>query len=1150
MVFPQTPLDVELAILVDGAWDSTITPYVFGREGGGVSIFRGAPSEGQSTDPGRMSFELDNRGGRFTPKNPTSPYYGKIGRNTRIRASVYTGDTYLDLPPEISGGHYASTPDAAALDITGDIDIRFEADLVNWQSNFEDPDFRRVELLGKVQSGGNHSWVVFIYEDRLVLEWSADGTNTLTATSTIAPTIPQDGRLTIRVTLDVNNGAGGRTTTFYTGTGGVEGSFTQLGEAVTDTGTTSIFSSTAILRVGEGSNVLFGKAKGKVLAAQVRNGIGGSVVANPDFTAQTDGATSFVDSAGRTWSLSGSAAITNRQDRFQGRVTAWPSRWSTGGFDPYVDVQADGVLRRLSRGTTPLDSAMRREFGRDTRIDDLVAYWPMEDGSESTSFASARPGDDPLVISGDVSPGAFSTYGASGVLPTFDDGSAYAALTPHASTGEVALRFAFSPSTVALSADATVVAIYTTGNDIHTWAVRLDTSNRIYLRGYGDAGAVFTSSTLSLTGGRTYSVGLELDQNGADIDYSLFAYDTVPVDLGFSLSSPGTVSGTPVGQTLGRARAARVGLTTLSMGGAAVGHLAISTAISAFTATAPAIAGYFGEKAATRFARLCQEENVRYSRHVAPIETGRSSLTVGYNINTLMGTQGELSLMGALRECEDTLEGVLYESRAHGGLVLRDAASLASQTAAVVIDYTGSDGLVAPFDPTDDDNDLVNQAEVDRVSGATGVYTKTSGPLNISEPEDDPEGVGLYRKGYSRDLYADSATVQHAGWLVNLGTCDDPRYPRVRVLLQKAVSKIPEYIALDVGSIMEVVNLPDFLPPDQARLMVRGYSEFLSQYRWELTFNCAPAAPFDVATLDSDTFGRVDTAGSEIAAAVDSDDTVLQVFTTSGPVWTTDSGQYPFDVLAAGERMTASGATSSGSDDFSAAVAAGGWGTADIGGAWSVLAGTASRFSVAGGEGLVSVNAVNTLFAIGITAPAADVDVYATVDTSALATGASQRASIVARWTDSSNFYEGRVAFNTNQTATISIVKTVAGLESSLGGTVTLPAYTHAANTPWRIRFKVDGSNLYLKAWPTATEEPQAWRHSTSDTALTAAGSVGVRSHLTTGNTNALPVTFTWDNFEIVNPQRMTVTRSDNGVVKSHAAGTSISLDRPVKLGL
>jgi hypothetical protein len=76
------------------------------------------------------------------------------------------------------------------------------------------------------------------------------------------------------------------------------------------------------------------------------------------------------------------------------------------------------------------------------------------------------------------------------------------------------------------------------------------------------------------------------------------------------------------------------------------------------------------------------------------------------------------------------------------------------------------------------------------------------------------------------------------------------------------------------------------------------------------------------------------------------------------------------------------------------------------------------------------------------------------------------------------------------------------------------------------------------------------WQTSASDTSLTAAGSVGVRSILSSANTNTLPVTVSFDNFTVLNPQTLTVTRSLNGVVKTHQAGQDLRLAAPSYVAL
>lgn len=83
--FPQTPLDLSVKIYVDGSWID-ITPSVYSR--GRIEITRGKANEAGRVDPSRARWELNNRDGQFSPRNPTSWLYGKIGRNTQVRIAI------------------------------------------------------------------------------------------------------------------------------------------------------------------------------------------------------------------------------------------------------------------------------------------------------------------------------------------------------------------------------------------------------------------------------------------------------------------------------------------------------------------------------------------------------------------------------------------------------------------------------------------------------------------------------------------------------------------------------------------------------------------------------------------------------------------------------------------------------------------------------------------------------------------------------------------------------------------------------------------------------------------------------------------------------------------------------------------------------
>jgi hypothetical protein len=184
--------------------------------------------------------------------------------------------TYLYLPGVASNN--CTTPDAAALDITGDIDLRVKVAMDDWTP-------AAIQyLLSKYQTSSQRSYGLTIGTNgRPSIVWSTDGTATglLGAEATVAPTVADGATLWIRATLDVNNGASGNDVKFYTSTDGT--TWTQLGATVTQAGTTSIFNSTSVLEVGSVVGGTSNAARGKFFRAQVLNGIDGTVAFDANF---------------------------------------------------------------------------------------------------------------------------------------------------------------------------------------------------------------------------------------------------------------------------------------------------------------------------------------------------------------------------------------------------------------------------------------------------------------------------------------------------------------------------------------------------------------------------------------------------------------------------------------------------------------------------------------------------------------------------------------------------------------------------------------------------------------------------------------------------------------------------------------------------
>lgn len=98
----MTVYDVLVELYYDDDWQD-ITSYV--RNTDPIRIKRGfsrLPARGMA-DPQTASFQLDNTDGRFSPRNPRSPLYGKIGQNTPVRITCpYDGVNYRRFTGEIS----------------------------------------------------------------------------------------------------------------------------------------------------------------------------------------------------------------------------------------------------------------------------------------------------------------------------------------------------------------------------------------------------------------------------------------------------------------------------------------------------------------------------------------------------------------------------------------------------------------------------------------------------------------------------------------------------------------------------------------------------------------------------------------------------------------------------------------------------------------------------------------------------------------------------------------------------------------------------------------------------------------------------------------------------------------------------------------
>lgn len=275
----------------------------------------------------------------------------------------------------VLGTGNATTPDTAALDITGDIDLRGEVEITpDWVLGGS-------SVVGKWNgTGDQRSYLMFVSNNCLILAWSPDGTlgNAIIAGGAPGTVLPwSSGRHAVRATLDVNNGLGGWTATWYV-SDTMDGPWTQLTQEVNTSATTSIFSGTAVLTAGNGEG---GTLTGKIYRVQVRSGIDGTVVANPDFTEQADGTTSFADSTGKTWTLNGDAdLVAHTWVDLSSRLLS--ADWSYGRDDELEDFPAGEATIVLKNDDRLLDP----DYAAGTYFGELLPRVPFRLTSSTVSL--------------------------------------------------------------------------------------------------------------------------------------------------------------------------------------------------------------------------------------------------------------------------------------------------------------------------------------------------------------------------------------------------------------------------------------------------------------------------------------------------------------------------------------------------------------------------------------------------------------------------------------------------------------------------------------------------------------------------------------------------------------------------------------------
>lgn len=936
------PTDVFANFWIDGQWRETYDGVDLShrvRGGDAIRIQRGGADQFASITSASASYTLNNGDNFFTDDDPNSPLYRKFGQSTMCRFGVRNArdlDLYAlwsDLPSQ-SAGERIYTADKASLDITGDIDIRWEVDL-RWTRDQD-------HLIGGkyVTTGNQRSWLAIATSaGKLAFRHSTDGTaaGLVIQTSSAVIVNEQEGRRAYRMTLDVNNGAGGRTYTWYT-SDSIDGTWTQV-DTATVAGTTSIFSSTAALSVGSGNDGLItitgsNPFAGKFYRFQVRNGIGGTLVADFDPNKDADlGDTTWADTCAspNTWIIKTDDAdavpairLGSDQVRFTGENTTRPDDWDLSGQDRWQPVSAAGVLSRYSSGKAPLQSVERRYW---TRQSGIVGYWPCEDGSESTQISSALDSGIPGEIGGDVSFGAATGFGGTaGALTLNEAGSSTADFyaTPYTGTGAWGFVFYFRIDEATPASEQVLVNIYPQGSNVARWAFQVGLTTYRWTAYSGTGTTLDTnSSTFGSEAppiGNWIAMSMTFRQDGGNI-----RWETSWHAVGSTTTYTHFAGGETFAGTVGTIRRMYFAPTDSNFNNVQIAHVVMFGYEYEIGTTefAQISSGFAGETFGDRFARLLAEEGFAYE-------------WVGQLSDTeQMGPQPTDTLYAILAAGADLDGGLITEARDAVRTWRYVTGKALGNRKRLELSYTSSHLADVPR-PADAARYTVNDFTASRDDGGSARYEATdTRRKNVREPDDASPGVGRSERSGTFNAYADARMLYIASFRVFLGTWEERYIPTMIVSTHRAEiasdsSLLAAITSQDVGDPMSIVDTAGSpMPPNDVNSVCTGYTETISNMTRDIVFNTAPRGPYDTPVLNSfsdtydprldveDTESVLDGALNTTATSVD----IKTLKTATVPIWVDDAG-YPddigggetFDVDVNGERMTVTSITAPTSD--------------------------------------------------------------------------------------------------------------------------------------------------------------------------------------------------------------------------------------------
>jgi hypothetical protein len=708
-----------------------------------------------------------------------------------------------------------------------------------------------------------------------VLEWTTGGS---AATETMiaplnSPTYAATGPLWVGFTLDVNDGGGNNVVRFYSSSATTPPADITTWDLLltsTQVGTTSIYSGAGPLYVGLRAGGIPG-FRGRYHALQVRNGINGTLVANPVFSAQTPGITSFVDSTGKTWTLGGVASISTMAPRFTGYIDEIDLLWPYGDnaartptthpSESRVLITASDIVRRLGQGAKALRSTFYREAASIRRADVVLGYWPMEDDQGAVLISGGLEKSQPLhTINVDL--GSDSTLPSSGPLPRIQANTAayiWGDIAPDPigrGAGRWAVDWVVNIPTFPTDPVLTEIMALVTSGTASRWVLALS-STTARLDVYDPAGVLLATDTVGFDAAGAAGRWMLWHLEATDAGGISWLWSWITLTGAAGATRQGTIN---TAGDIGYPARIDIG-TTSPADGMSLGHIIVTEGSLQFGWLAGTDTAWVGESAAHRLFRLASEVGVPVEVVGDPKVFLDASGTIrGGTQSQAMGPQARDTFLALLAEAAAVDQGALFSRPSAPGLVYRLRSTIQGQSISALTLDARLNQITLPLLPRLDDQRFRNSVTVASSAGSEATYTDTAsvaaeGRYEVRTELNGVGGVAIQDVILQNQPGLSAAQVQQnlhqAAWRTALGTWPGMRWPTVTIDLATAPTLIPAAHGLDIGDRVTLTGLPVQYPNETVELIVEAIGDQLSPTGWVMTLTCAPGDPWLVGVLDA-----------------------------------------------------------------------------------------------------------------------------------------------------------------------------------------------------------------------------------------------------------------------------------------------------------